>query len=69
MHSQKTVSTYLYPLYVTQKDTKPKRSIWMLIRTVFDIGHSLFAIRREVGHLMDIRNIQYSKFDIQIFFK
>ena len=69
MHSQKTVSTYLYSLYVTQKDTKPKRSIWMWIRNVFDIGHSLFAIRREVGHLMDIRNIQYSKFDIHIFLK
>ena len=41
----------------------------MLIRTVLDIGHSLFAIRREVGHLMNIRNIQFSKFHIQIFFK
>ena len=69
MHSQTTVSTYLYPLYVTQKDTKPERSIWMWIRTVFDIGLSLFDIRRKVGYLLDIRNIGHSKFDIQILVK
>ena len=69
MHSRTTVSTYLYQLYVTQKDTKPERSIWMWIRTVFDIGLSLFDIRREVGYLLDIRNIGHSKFDIQILVK
>ena len=69
MHSQKTVSTYLYQLYVTQKDTKPKRSIWMWISTIFDFGHSLFDIRRKVRYLLDIQNIGHSKFDIQILVK
>ena len=69
MHSQMTVSTYLYQPYVTQKDTKPERSIWMWISTIFDIGHSLFDIRRKVGYLLDIQNIGHSKFYIQILMK
>ena len=35
----------------------------------FDIGHSLFDIRREVGYLLDIQNIGHSKSDIQILVK
>ena len=61
MRIQKTVSTYLYLLYVTQEDIKPKRSIWMWIWTVFDIGHSLYNIRREVGYF-ETFNIKYLKF-------
>ena len=68
MHSQKTVSTYVYLLYVMLADTKPKGSIWMWIRTVHDIGHSLFDIRRKIGYLLYIQNIGHSKFDIQMFF-
>ena len=64
MHKQKTVSTYLYLLYVTQADTKPKRSIWMW--TVFWYWTFAIEIRGEVGYLFDIWNIEHSKFDIQI---
>ena len=35
----------------------------------FDIGHSLFDIRRKVGYLLYIQNIGHSKFDIQILVK
>ena len=56
MHIQRTVSTYLYLLYLTQTKTQ---YLHVNLDSFSDIGHSLFAIRREVGHLMDIRNIQY----------
>ena len=41
----------------------------MWVSTIFDIGHSLFDIRRQVGYLLDIQNIGYSKLDIQILMK
>ena len=46
--SQKTVSTYLYLLYVTQSDTKLKSSIWMWMWTMlcywtFAIWHSRWS--------------------------
>ena len=48
MYNQKTVSTYLYPLYVTQKDTKPntvsecESGLFFLI---FDIRYLTFAVK------------------------
>ena len=70
MHSQTTLSTYMYPLYVTEKNTKTKTQYLNVNQgCFFYIGHSRFNIRCEVGYLMDTRNIQYSKFDIPIFFK
>ena len=64
MLSQKTVSTHVYLLYVMLTDTKPNAVSECESELFFDIGHSLFDIRRDAGYLMDIRNIQYSKFDI-----
>ena len=41
----------------------------MWISTIFDIGHSLFDIRRKVRYLLDIQNIRHAKFEIQILMK
>ena len=73
MHRQKTVSTYLYPLYVPQ-DTKPTvicntrryktKTQYLNVNLdclIWHIGHSLFDIHREVGYLLDVRNIGHSK--------
>ena len=67
MHIQKTVSTYLYSLYITQEDTKPTaicntrryktktQYLNVNLDCFFYIGHSLFDIRREAGYLLEIR--------------
>ena len=69
MHIQRTVSTYLFLLYVTQEDTNQKAVSECKSGQFFYIGHSLFNIRREVGYLLDIQNIGHSKFDIQTLVK
>ena len=66
MDIQRTVSTHLFVLYVTQEDTNQK--------AVPECKSGQFFLywtiaRREVGYLLDIQNIGHSKFDIQTLVK